>query len=599
MASVRDWLLELRRRRVFRVMGMYVVIAWVGIQVASLVFPAIDIPDAALRFVWCGFVLAFPLAMVFAWLYDITPEGITRTPPADSKTVVDVKLRRSDYAILLVLLAVMSAMAFQLSGKIRKFEQQTPTPEIARATDEHTIAVLPLDNVSGDDSQQFFVDGMQEALISTLSRVSALKVISRTSARRFADTDKSLLEISQALGAANIIEGSVFRQGSSIRITIRLINATTDQLIWANIYDRQLEDVLRLQSELARTIAGEVQVLLTPEESVYLASAAQVVPDAYENYLKGRFHWYRFGEKDLELALEYFQSAIEIDPGYALAYVGLADALSTPGHIGLVPSVDVFPEAEQLVGRALELDPLLAEAHDFSARIKFVWNFDWLAADRGFRESIRLKPSYPDARIVYSQFLGIQQRWEESLEQVRAGVSLDPLNSWFRIELGARFGWLGRYDEALDEYLRIAEDQPDWFMIYRYLWEVYFSLGEQNRALESAVKYFELSGQSRHAAALSGYDGDTEFSAAMTALADEMISLSRESHVSEFELARVYAFAGNADRTLAWLERAQANKDSSLVYSTAQPVFAFIWNEPRYAVLREKMNLPKLPPKAP
>jgi len=573
-------------------MGMYIVVAWVGVQVASLVLPAIDIPEAALRFVWFGFVLAFPLVMVFAWLYDITPEGITRTPPADIKTDVGVKLRRSDYAILLVLLAVLSAMAFQLGGKISEFDQDSPMRAASMEIDAHTIAVLPLENVSGDESQQFFVDGMQEVLISMLSRVSALKVISRTSARRFADTDKSLLEISQELGAANIIEGSVSRQGSSVRITVRLINAATDQLIWANIYDRQMEDILRLQSELARVIAGEVQVLLTPEESAYLASATKVVPDAFENYLKGRFHWYRFGENDLNLALEYFQAAIDIDPGYALAYVGLADALATPGHIGLVPSVDVFPNAEKLVAKALALDPLLAEAHDLSARIKFVWNFDWLGADRGFRESIRLKPSHPDARIVYSQFLGIQQRWEESLGQVRAGSSHDPLNSWFRIEVGARLCWMGKYEEALDEYLRIAEDQPDWFMIHRYLWEVHFYREEWNQALKAAERFFELSGQSRHAAVLSGYDGDTEFSVAMLALADEMISISKETYVSEFELARVYAFASDADQTLNWLEQAQANRNSSLVYSAAQPLFAFIWNEPRYTVLREKMNLP-------
>jgi len=573
-------------------MGMYIVVAWVGVQVASLVLPAIDIPEAALRFVWFGFVLAFPLVMVFAWLYDITPEGITRTPPADIKTDVGVKLRRSDYAILLVLLAVLSAMAFQLGGKISEFDQDSPMRAASMEIDAHTIAVLPLENVSGDESQQFFVDGMQEVLISMLSRVSALKVISRTSARRFADTDKSLLEISQELGAANIIEGSVSRQGSSVRITVRLINAATDQLIWANIYDRQMEDILRLQSELARVIAGEVQVLLTPEESAYLASATKVVPDAFENYLKGRFHWYRFGENDLNLALEYFQAAIDIDPGYALAYVGLADALATPGHIGLVPSVDVFPNAEKLVAKALALDPLLAEAHDLSARIKFVWNFDWLGADRGFRESIRLKPSHPDARIVYSPFLGIQQRWEDSPGQVRTGSSLDPLNSWFRIEVGARLCWMGKYEEALDEYLRIAEDQPDWFMIHRYLWEVHFYREEWNQALKAAERFFELSGQSRHAAVLSGYDGDTEFSVAMLALADEMISISKETYVSEFELARVYAFASDADQTLNWLEQAQANRNSSLVYSAAQPLFAFIWNEPRYTVLREKMNLP-------
>ena len=593
MVNLRDWLRELRRRHVFRVAGMYIVAAWVGLQVASLVFPAVDIPEAALRFVWAGFLLAFLPVMVFAWLYDITPDGITRTPPADQDAELDLRLRRIDYAILIVLCAVIAAMAFQLSSHIRDFEAASKKLPDLELLDAHTIAVLPLENVAGDSAQQFLVDGMHDALISMLSQVSALRVISRTSARRFVDSDKSLLEIGQELHAANIIEGSVVRQANSIRISVRLINAASEQLIWANIYDRQFEDVLRLQSEVARAIAGEVKVLLTPEESAYLAATAKVVPEAYENYLKGRFHWYRFGEKDLDLAREYFKTAINLDPGYALAYVGLADALATPGHIGLVPSAEVFPRAEALAAKALELDPLLAEAHDFSARIRFVWNFDWLGADRGFREAIRLNANYPDARIVYSQFLGIHQRWEESMQQVRAGLKLDPLNNWFRIEIGARLGWQGKYEDALEEFLQVASDDPNWFMIHRYLWEIHFYRGEMEKALEAARKFYELSGQTHFREVLSGFKGSTDYSAAMHALASAMIANSTNSHVSDFELARVYAFAGDTASTLQWLERAEANRDTQLVYSGVEPVFSLVWTDPRYTRLRQKMNLPE------
>jgi TolB-like protein len=572
---------------------MYIVAAWVGVQVASLVLPAIEMADAALRYVWFGFILAFPVVLVFAWLYDITPEGIKRTPAAGTANDVDLRLRRSDYALLVVLVAVVSAMAFQLSSEMRKFAPDPAGVSAARGLDAHTVAVLPLENVLHDADQQFLVDGMHDALISALSRVGALRVISRTSARRFADADKSMLEIGRELGAAHLIEGSVARQGDNIRISVRLIEASSEQLTWSNLYDRQLEDVLRLQSELARTIAGEVKVLLTPEESAYLAAAQQVVPEAYENYLKGRFHWYRFGENDLELAWQYFQAAIDLDPGYALAYVGLADALTTPGHIGLVPSIDVFPRGQELAAKALELDPLLAEAHDFSARIKFVWGFDWLGADRGFREAIRLNANYPDARIVYSQFLGIQQRWEESIEQVRTGLSLDPLNDWFRIELGARLGWMGQYDEALAEYLQVAGNQPDWFMIYRYLWEVHYLRGEPYLALEAAVNYLERSGQTGLAGILRGFDGRTQFDAAMRTLANALVAQSERQYTSEYELARIFAFAGDTGQTLDWLERAAASRDSQLVYSAAEPIFAPVWDEPRYAALREKMNLPK------
>jgi len=592
MTGVRDIFLELRRRKVFRVAGLYVVASWVAVQVASLIFPAINIADVAIRYVWIGVIFTFPLAVMFAWLYDITLDGIVRTPPADDSTDIDLGLRRTDYLILALLVVIGSVMIIQLGGEIQEFKTAPSGPPSTSILNADTIVVLPLENVSNDISQQFFVEGMHDALISVLSGISALKVISRSSARRYVNTDKSLIEIGRDLGAASIIEGSVFRHGDDIRISVQLIDAASGQLKWANSYDRKLREVLRLQSELARSIADEVEVLLTPEESTYLASAEQVVPDAYESYLKGRFHWYRFTQKDLDIAIEYFQSAIDSDPGYALAYVGLADALATQPHIGLMPATEVFPQAIELLKKALELDPLLAEAHDLSARIKFVWDFDWLGADRGFRESIRLKASHPDARIVYSQFLGIQQRWEESLEQVRAGLSLDPFNDWFRVELGERLSWMGQYDEALVEYLRIAEDQPNWYLIHRSLWEIYFYQGELDRALDAAKVYYELKGEARLAEIAAAYDGQTEFPAAMQALATEMLAAKSHSYLNDITLARLFAFSGDIGQTLDWLERAHAHRDSRLVYSAAIPLFALVWDQPRFAELRRKMNLP-------
>ena len=594
MRGVRGLLIELRRRRVFRVAGMFIVVSWVGVQVASLVFPAIDVTDAAIRFVWLGFLLVFPLVMVFAWRYDLSPDGIVRTLPAGEHSEIDLRLRSKDYVILAALLGVVFVMGYQVSEQIRSFNASSP--DLAKDhLDRQTIVVLPFENISGDPSQDYFVDGMHDAMISVLSGISALKVISRTSTRNYAISGKSLLEIGQGLGAANIIEGSVVRDNNNVRISVHLIDAASGLSIWANVYEREISDVLRLQSELASAIAGEVRVLMTPEESAYLASAQEVSPQAYESYLKGRFHWYRFGENDLAIALDYFRSAIEIDTEYALAYVGYADALVTPAHIGLLPPSEVFPKAVELVDKALELDPLLAEAHDFEARISFVWDHDWLAADRGFRESIRLKANYPDARIVYSQFLGIQERWDESLEQVRAGLRLDPFNNWFRIELGARLSWMGNYDDALNEYLAIAADQPNWFMIYRYLWEAYFYLGELDTALASARTYYELLGDLKLAEILSGFDGETGFSDAMLALAQEMEARGVESYVSEFELARLYAFAGDTSRTIVWLERAEDNRDSQLVYSIADPLFRLARDHSRFAELRAKMNLPSKP----
>jgi len=590
----RLWLLirELRRRHVFRVAGIYIVAAWVVLQVADMAFPGMDVPDTAIRYVWLAVFMGFPLALVFGYRYDITAQGIVRTPPTDADTQIDISLHRTDHVILSLLAAIAVGVIYQLTVQISSSRSDQPVLFTQNTVNPNSIAVLPFGNVSRQASQQIFVDGMHDTLISVLSGISALKVISRTSARRYVDTDKSLIEIGRELGAANIIEGSVLRDGSDVRITVQLIDAASDQLKWSSVYDHQLVNILRLQSELAKAIAAEVEVVLTPGESAYLDSTEQIVPEAYDEYLKGRFHWYQFTPQDLDIALNYFESAIGIDPGYALAYVGYADALSTRGHIGLVPATEVFPRAIELVDKALELDPLLAEAHDLSARIKFAWDFDWLGADRGFRESIRLKPSHADARIVYSQFLGVQERWEESMRQVRAGLTVDPFNKWFRVELGVRLSWTGRYDEALEEYLAIAEDHPNWFMIYRKLWEVHFFRGEPEQALAAAKTFYKLSGAPRLAEIIAGFDGRSDFPAAMQALATEMLANTGDSHVSAVEVARIFAFAGDVGKTLDWLEQAHADRDSGLVYSAANPLFGLVWEHPRYAGLRRKMNLP-------
>jgi len=571
---------------------MYIIAAWVIVQVASLVFPAIDIADAAIRYVWVGAILVFPLLLVFAWRYDITPEGLFRTPAVGDEIDFDFRLRRLDYLVLMTLVAIAAVLSYQLGSEIR--EMDTVDPSSISDVELHldSIAVLPFENISQDSEQQYFVDGMHETLIADLSRVSALRVISRTSSRLYQDSQKPLREIGKELGVTNIIEGSVYRVGNDIRITIQLIDASTDQLIWADAYDRKLENILNLQSEVARSIAAAIQVFLTPEEEAFLSAARAIDPEAYEDYLKGRFHWYRFGPEDLELSLEYFQLALEKDPAYALAYVGYADAMATVAHIGLKPATEVFPTAVESVNKALVLDPQLAEAHDLAARIKFVWDHDWAGAEAGFQESIKLNPSHPDAHIVYSQFLGINERWKESLDEARKGLRLDPFNNWFRVALGSRLAWVGRYDEAMLEYRNLVKDQPTWPLIHRNLAELHYYRGELPESLEAMKKYFELSNQLSFADHLTGFGGKLDYADAMETLAEKMLGSASETFVDEYEVARLYAFAGAAEQSLDWLEKAYESRNTQLVYSVAEPLFSLVWDHPRYAELRHKLNLP-------
>jgi TolB-like protein len=581
---------DLRRRHVYRVAGIYVVASWVAVQVADTAFPGIGVPDAAIRYVWLAVFLGFPLALVFGWRYDITTQGIVRTPPADAETQSDLSLRRTDHVILALFMVMAAGVIYQLTTQISDSRSVEFAEIIHHDVDPNSIAVLPLDNLSGDPEQEYFVSGMHEALIADLSRISGLKVISRTSTEQFRDSNKPLPEIGTELGVANLIEGSVIRVGDQVRITVQLIDVATDEHLWAESYEHNLTNVLRLQSNVAQAIADQIKVTLTPHEGTLLAASAEVDPEAYEFYLKGRFHWYKFTEADLVLALEYFQLAIDKDPGYALAYVGFADALATPAHIGLMPTTQVYPAAKQSVQRALELDGDLAEAHDLLARIHFAYDWDWTAAERGFRRSISLNSGYPDVHIVYSQFLAVTNHWDESMAEVRRGLELDPLNPWFRLELAQRLAWFGYLDEATEKIRELIKSQPNFLPSYKSLWNIAYEQGQFEEAITAAGNYFRLLGETALAASLKDGIEDLEYSELMRRAADVLETQAARPYVSHIEHAVLRMHAGDLDKALDRLEQAHAQRESHLVYTIVEPLFRPVWNDERYKNLLHNMN---------
>lgn len=590
MGRLQKVVFELRRREVFRTAGVYVVGSWVILQVAALAFQSLEIPDSALIWVWIAIFVGFPLALVFAWRYDLTARGVVRTPEVEGDASADLSLRSIDYWILASLAAVAIFAVGKTFLEVSEIES-TPAESAKRdILSPNSVAVLPLENLSGDVEQEYFVIGMQDALIAALTRISGLKVISRASTMQFRSSPKAASEIGAELGAGKLIEGSVLRAEDQVRITVNLIDAVEDEQIWSDSYQRSLRNILQLQGEVARDIAKKVSVQLTPEENRSLANSSEVDARAYELYLKGRFHWYRFEEGDLELALSYFEQAIEQDPDYALAYVGFADALATPAHIGMMPTQHVFPAAKGYVKRALELDPDLAEAHDFLARIHFSYDWNWDAADREFRNSIKLNSGYPDVHVVFSQFLAMTGRWEESLREARIGVSLDPLNPWFRMELAQRLGWLGRYEEALDELGTVIDSQPDFYLAYDVLWMLEHQKNRYEEARYAASRYFELIGESAVASILR--EPGADYADAMKRAADALETSQARPYVSNVEHARMRIHADEPGRAIEYLEEAHSQRETILVYATVDPQFRPVWDDDRFQALRRKMNLP-------
>jgi TolB-like protein len=588
MLWIQQFLTELRRRRVFRVAGIYIVGCWVVLQVADLAFQSFGLPDAGLKWVWMAALLGSPIALIFGWRYDITTSGIVRTAPRGADDAVDLALRRADYFILAALGVIAVVVLLNLLSEIGK----THRPDyMGVAIQANSVAVLPLSNLSNEAEQDYFAAGMHEALIADLARISGLKVISRMSTEQYRGGNKPAAQIGSELAVAYLIEGSVFKEENRVRINVKLINARDDATVWVESYERQLSNVLEMQSNVARDIAKQVRVKLTPYEDLQLSVARKVDPEAYQLYLKGRFHWYQFSEADLKLALKYFQQSIDKDPGYALAYVGFADALATPAHTGMMPTTQVFPAATQFVERALELDPDLAEAHDLLARIRFAYDWDWEAAERGFRRAISLKPGYPDVHVVYSQFLAIMNRPDEALEEARIGAMLDPLNPWFQLEYAQRKAWYDDYESAYQEITDLISSYPDIAPLHRYLWDVAAIGGAYNVASSSARRYFELRGEPGVAAMIRVVRSELEYRDQMQRAARELEENARKPYNSNVNLARVRMHAGDYERALDQLEEAVRAHESQLGYTTTNPLFKPIWKSERYRSIRREINL--------
>lgn len=436
---------ELRRRRMLRTVALYIVAAWVVLQVAAMVFPALGIPDAAIRFVWVGVILGFPVALVFAWRYQITESGIERTRPlAEGDAVVDIGLKPADFILLSMLAAVLLIIALGVVREIREAEV-LPVSVLGREIPANSIAVLPLDNLTGDPEQQYFTVALQEALISDLAVVSGLRVTSRTSSSRYANSGKSILEIGAELGVAYVIEGTVQRLGDRVRVRLQLINAALDELLWSENYEREVRDVLVLQGEVARTVAGEVGATLTPDERSRLTRTRAVNPEVYELVVKGLYFVKQFDPAAIEHGFELLNEAITLDPREPLAYAGLALGYNTIGHG--INAHGAFPQARAAAEKALELDQYSGEAWAALAEATMYYDWDWDAAYEMMQKALQLSPSLDQMHAHFAYLLLLDGRIDEAIDYAERARDLSPIDP-----LWAGFGaWIYMLEARWEE----------------------------------------------------------------------------------------------------------------------------------------------------
>jgi TolB-like protein len=456
-----------------------------------------------------------------------------------------------------------------------------------------SLAVLPLENLSHDPEQEYFAEGLTEALITTLAKINDLRVVSRTSVMAYKGARRSVREIARELGVDTIVEGTVLRAGGRVRITAQLIDASREMHLWAESYERDLRDVLALQAEMAQAIAREVQVKLTPQEQEHLGHVRPVDPEAYAAYLKGRYHWNRRSGEGCGKAIRCFQQAIDNDPTYAAAYAGLADCLSVLGVCSMVAPDEGFGKAKGLALQALERDPNLAEGHASLAFTSMWYDYDFASAERGFRRSLELNPRYVTGRTWCGILLSVVGRNEEAYAEVQRSIRLDPCSSPVYFCMGI-VHWAGpRYDQAIEQFDKAIELEPSNALAYGLQADTYLSQSQYDSAAKGYQKSIQCSqGASSFIAALGeAYARQGNVEAAEDTL-EQLRSLAKRRYVTPYIVARLNLALGRKDEALGCLQRAYRGRDSFMVFMKVDPLLDGLRPEPQFRDLLRRMNFP-------
>src|SRR5581483_7660787 len=485
--------------------------------------------------------------------------------------------------------------AVAVPSESRRSSQADRQVRTSKSSRVRGLAVLPLDNLSGDASQDYFADGLTEALIASLAKIGALRVISRTSVMRYKGSRKSLPEIAQELDVDAIVEGSVMRSGERVRITAQLIHAKTDRHLWAESYERDVRDVLSLQSEVASKIAGEIHIKLTPKERARLKHVRRLNPAAQDAYLKGRYFLNKRDTEGVKKAITYFEHAIELDPGYASAYAGLADTYTLMGaaaYGGLTPR-QVLDKAKLTAMKALEMDDGLAEAHASLAFMRFRLDWDWAGAENAFRHAIELNPNYATAHHGYALLLAALGRTDEGIKEMRMAQAQDPLSLIIQSGVGRILHFARQYARAIEQFRSTIDMDPKFAQAHFDLGMSYAQTGLLREAVAEIKLAIEIAGPRPVTLAVLGniYGTAGERSEA-EAILRNLKQLAASQYVSALDLAYVYIGLGDADQAFSSIEKAYEERAGLLVYLKVEPMFDPIRSDARFANLLRKVAFP-------
>ncbi len=587
--NLRIFFAELKRRNVYKVAIAYGVVAWLLIQIATQVFPFFEIPNWTVRLVVLLIAIGFPIALIIAWAFELTPEGLKRTEVADVAPATCSPHRAWIYVVIIA--GAMSVGLFFLG------RYTASTRSAGSEVREKSIAVLPFENLSGSPENAYFTDGIQEEILTRLAKIADLKVISRTSTARYKSSSDNLRQIAKQLGVANILEGTVQKAADRVRVNVQLIKAETDAHLWAETYDRKLTDIFSVESDIAKAIADTLQAKLSGSEKHAIAAQPTENTEAHEFYLKGRYFWNKRTGPDLRRAIDYFKQAIDKDPKYGLAYAGLADSYTLLSAYGAGSPQESFPLAKTAAQKALELDDTLAEAHTSLGQILLFYDLDLVGSSKEFERAIALNPNYATAHHWYGVGppLAVGE-FDRAIAELRRAQQLDPLSLIINADLGVAFTTARRYDEAITQLRKTIEMDPRFYYAHWNLGVALELKGELREALAEYKKAAELDddpivlGLIAHAYAKLG-----ERDQALKLLA-ELQQVAAHRYVPFSTFAGIYMALGEKDKAIDYLERAY--RDRALSNIKVDPMLDPLRGDPRFEALvakifpAQKSNIP-------
>ena len=582
----RNFFSELKRRNVYKVAVAYAVVAWLLIQAASILFPTFEAPPWVMKIFVAVILLGFPAALILSWAFEITPEGIkleSEVAPNDSMTR---KTGRKIVAITAGLAVIAAGLfVFQYVRSKSSTSNSTAAPMVTNKS----IAVLPFDNLSRDPDNAYFAEGVQDEILTRLAKVADLKVISRTSTQHFKSTPDNLPAIAKQLGVMNILEGSVQRANDQVRVNVQLINALTDAHLWADTYDRKLTDIFAVESEIAKTIAETLQARLSGSEKSSIAKTPTVNPEAYELYLRGKFFAEKRTGADLRKSIEYYDQAIVKDPGYPLAYVGLADSHLLLTAYGAISTKEAASPARAALKKALALDDSLAQAHASSGLLANL-ELDLNRAITELERAIQLNPNYATAHHWIALPLMAIGQSDRAIVEGKRAIELDPLSLICNADLAWVYFNARRYNEAEAQARKTLEMDPRFYVAHYYLGEALQFKEKLTDATAEYQKSFESNNDPFSLAMLGqacARQGKTDEARKVLARLREQ---AKSQYVSPYAFAVVLTALGDKAHAIDELEHGYDDTGFYISLIKVDPLFDDLRDQPRFEALVQKIT---------